>query len=100
MKQKITALLILLMTIVPSALAETEQKAQGDLKVLLPYAIKISIWVIVSSIVIAIGLWIYKQILDRKQSKLTDSKADKFTCEIDDTKTIDEAIHTFLVINK
>lgn len=100
MKNKIILLLITLMTTVPFAFAEGETKPQGEFNVLLSYAIKISIGVIVSSILIAIGVWIYKQILNRRNAKSTDSKADKFKCEIDDTQTIDEAIHTFLEINK
>ena len=88
------------MTTVPFAFAEETQKVSGEFNVLLSYAIKISVGVIISSIVIAIGVWIYKQLIYNKQAKSTDSKADKFKCERDDTQTVDEAIHTFLVINK
>ena len=99
-KNKIILLIITLMTTVPIAFAEEEIKTQGEFNVLLSYAIKFSLGVVISSIIIAIGVWIYKQIMNIQKAKSTDSKADKFKCEIDDTQTIDEAIQTFLIINK
>ena len=88
------------MAISPSALAGIEFNVTGDLKVLLPIAVKLAIGVVVSSVIIAILLWFCKLFLDKKNAVSTDSKADKFTCEIDDTNTVDEAINTFFVINK
>ena len=61
---------------------------------------KISLGVVIASVIIGVGLWIYSIIKMKKDSVRTDSKADKFTCEIDDVKTVGDAIKTFLVINK
>ena len=100
MKNRIYLLIITMLSLTTEVFADEPAKTSGELNNFLSFAVKISIWVVVCSVIIAIGLWVYKQILDRKNTKSPDSKADKFTCEIDDTETIDEAINTFLEINK
>ena len=71
----------------------------NELKAGAVYLVKISIGVVISSIIIAIGLWIYSRVQNNKLEKSPDSGANKFKCEIDDTTSMEEAISTFLNIN-
>ena len=64
------------------------------------FLLKMSIGVVVAAIVIGIGLWLFSLFKITREMRKTDSQAESFTCEIDDTKTIGEAIKTFLMINK
>ncbi len=59
-----------------------------------------SIGVVGAAIVIGIGLWIFSIFKLKRELGKIDSRAEEFTCEIDDAKTIGEAIKTFLTINK
>ena len=95
MKHKILLTLILLMNIICPAFAISNEIKAGGV-----FLIKMSIGVVAASIVIGLGLWLYSIIKIKRDSIKTDSRADKFTCEIDDAKTIGDAIKTFLVINK
>lgn len=71
----------------------------GEIKAGAVFFFKISAGVAIAALIIGIGLWIYSLVLKKKELLSSDSKASEFKCEIDDTKTIDEAITTFLNIN-
>ena len=58
---------------------------------------KVSLLVFVSILVILLLLLIYKKIKMQPYPKYNN---DKKSCDIDDTETIDEAINTFLNVNK
>ena len=64
------------------------------------FLFKISMGVIIASVLIGIGLWIFSIFKLKNEMRKIDSRAEDFTCEIDDTKNIGEAIKTFLNINK
>lgn len=97
MKSKILTLLIVLISIINPAYSIG---VSGEIKAAAAFFLKISVGVIISSIIIAIGLWIFSLFVLKKKSGKTNSKTNKFTCEIDDTKNMGEAINTFLMINK
>ena len=97
MKNKILITLLIIMNMVSPAFAFT---VSNEVKAGAAFLLKMTMWVIISSVVIGIGLWLYSIFKLRKESVRTDSNADKFTCEIDDAKTIGDAIRTFLTINK
>ncbi|MBQ7450539.1 hypothetical protein IJS77_03905 [bacterium] len=97
MKNKILITLIILMNMANPAFSFT---VSNEIKAGAVFFFKISALVVLSAIIIGIGLWLYKIFIFKKNSSKTDSQADKFTCEIDDAKTIGDAIKTFLTINK
>ncbi len=91
-------LLITLMNIISPALA-AKTGASDEVKAFGIMFVKISLGVVLSSLIIAIGLWLYNLTRKSQEQRSIDSKAQQYTCEIDDTKTIAEAIKTFLTIN-
>ena len=65
------------------------------------FFVKMSIGVVISALIIGIGLWIYSRFkLQKEKTGMNISPAEKFTCETDDTKTMAEAIKTFLTVNR
>lgn len=92
--------IIVILTVVLSVFSQTFAFAiSNEMKAVATKFVEIIIWVAISSIVIAIGAFIYKKI---KNPKIINNKTLKqeFKCELDDTQTIDEAIDVFLKINK
>ena len=75
-------------------------EVSNEIKAGAVFLLKISIGVVISAVIIGIGLWLFSIFKLKREMSKTDSRAEEFTCEIDDTKTIDEAIKTFLMINK
>lgn len=100
MKNKIFALAITLITLTTPTFAGVSVQVSNEFKNFATMLVKMSIGVAISVVVIGIGLWILSLFKVKKEIKSVDSKAEKFTCEIDDTQTFDEAIGTFLKINK
>lgn len=97
MKNKILIATIIIINIISPAYA---LNVSSEIKAGAIFLLKMSIGVVLSAIVIGIGLWLFSIFkLKREMSKI-DSRAEEFTCEIDDTKTIGDAIKTFLTINK
>lgn len=97
MKNRILITLLILINVINPAFSLT---LSDEVKAGAFFLFKISAGVIISSIIIGIGLWIFSIFILKKSNKKNNSKANKFTCEIDDTKNMAEAINTFLMINK
>ena len=97
MNKKLFTILLIIFTGIISPAYGFE--ISNELKAGAVYLVKISIGVVISSIVIGIGLWIYSRIKNNKLKKSPNSRAKDFKCDIDDTNSIDEAISTFLKIN-
>ena len=95
-KKILTALTLIIASITTPAYGF---ELSNELKAGAVYLVKISIGVVISSIIIAIGLWIYSRVQNKKHQNNPDSGANKFRCEIDDTTSMDDAIITFLNIN-
>ena len=97
MKNKILITTIILMNIISPAYSI---EVSNEIKAGAIFLFKISIGVVISAIVIGAGLWLYSILKLKREMGKIDSRAEEFTCEIDDTKTIGDAIKSFLVINK
>ena len=95
-------MIILIICIIYNAIPAFAAKTSlvGELKAGVVFLLKMSIGVIISAVIIGLGLWFYRRIKIKKDLTSNDSNAENFTCEIDETKTIDEAIRTFLKINE
>lgn len=101
MKNKILTALIVLINIINPAYSIG---VSDEIKAGAIFFSKMMAFVFIMSIIIGIGLLILRPfilnfILKKKIGK-PNSKTNKFTCEIDDTKNMGEAINTFLTINK
>ena len=97
MKNKIIITTIVLMNIISPAYSLT---VSNEIKAGAFFLLKMSIGVVISAIVIGIGLWLFSLLKLKMEMNKVDSRAEDFTCEIDDTKTIGDAIKTFLAVNK
>lgn len=95
-KKILIALILFLFSIIKPVYAYANN---SELKTVAVMFAKFSAGVFISIIIIGLGLLIYSRLrggYSRKSKKINDFQ----DCEIDDTSTIDDAINTFLNINK
>ena len=97
MKNKILITTVILLNLISPAYSLT---VSNEAKAGAIFLFKISAGVIISAIIIGIGLWLFSIFKLKREIGKIDSCAEDFTCEIDDTKTIGDAIKTFLTINR
>ena len=91
-------LLIFLITLFSSVIAPVYAYSMSkELKTVAIMFGKISLLVFVSILIISILLLVYKKM---KMPVLHTYNVDENYCDVDDTETVEEAINTFLNINK